>query len=394
MALLNVDYTQKKFWGGSYYSYWTVLAISLLFGIAGLDHLYLRSPLTFILKAITNVFTFGLWYLYDLIQLASEKDHVMKYGLRAPLLGPLGVGAGMFRDSDSSEPEAKSPFRFLGFVALLFIPGLSYALAGDINGGMAQFSSMFFPPLWIILFGWMAYTFYRTLFKTNDLFSQGMPRIFPWNWWVMDDEGANYLGPNDILPPKSCDEDAGGILGFFQKIIKTILSPIIGPLTETLLGPYGQAIKATGQTLATTATAAGEIVSKTAEGAKEIVDLAVDTGIPIAKTGVGMASLVSQGPDLLQGTKDQVLSDLEGYKNIGLLKKIADGKMSNPLDGSKIGSVSMVGGGLTDDLPIAPFLAVVGLVIGAGAIAFLRYGKKTHGTVKGPDDKPPQPTTV
>ena len=85
---------------------------------------------------------------------------------------------------------------------------------------------------------------------------------------------------------------------------------------------------------------------------------------------------------------------MEGYKNIGLLTKIADGKMSNPLDGSRIGTVSMVGGGLVDDLPIAPFLTVVGLVIGAGAIAFLRYGKKTPSEVKGPDDKPPQPTTV
>ncbi len=391
MALLNVDYTQKKFWGGSYYSYWVVLAISLFFGFFGLDHLYLRSPLTFILKAIANVFTYGLWFLYDLIQLASEKENVMKYGLRAPVLGPLGVGAGMFRDDDPNGPEAKSPYRFLGFVALLFIPGLSYALAGDLNGGMAQFASMFFPPLWIIMAGWVAYTIYRTFFKTKDLFSEGMPRIFPWNWWMMDSEGANYLGPTDILPPKSCDEDAGGILGFFQKILKTILSPIIGPLSETLLGPYGQAIKATGQTLATTATAAGEIVSKTAEGAKDLVNLAVDTGIPIAKTGVSMASIVGQGPDLLQGTKDQVLSNLEGYKNVELLGKIADGKIP---DGSKIGTVSMVGGGLVDDLPIAPFFTVVALVIGAGAIAFLRYGKKTSNTVKGPDDKPPQPTTI
>ncbi len=404
MALLNVDYTQKKFWGGSYYSYWSVLAISVIFGFLGLDHLYLRSPLTFLLKAITNMLTFGLWFFYDIIQLASEKETVMEHGLRAPILGPLGVGAGMFRDNDPSGPEAKSPFRFLGFVLALFIPGMSYAFAGDTNGGMAQFASMLFPPLWLILIGWIFYTAYRTFFKTKSLFSEGMPRIFPWNWWVMDEVGANYLGPNDILPPKSCEEDAGGFFGFIQRILKTILSPILGPLTETILGPYGQAIKATGQTLATTATAAGEIVTKTAEGAKQIVDLAVDTGIPIAKTGVGIASIVGQGPDLLQGTKDQVLRNLEGYKNVELLGKIADGKVNTPssvptyytppmYDGSKIGTVSMVGGGIPD-LPIAPFLAVVGIVIGAGAIAFLRYGKKTHGNTKGPDDKPPQPTVV
>lgn len=393
MALLNVDYTQKKFWGGSYYSYWVVLVISVIFGAIGLDHLYLRSPLTFLMKAITNIFTFGLWYFYDIFQLVSEKESVLKHGLRAPLLGPLGVGAGMFREGESDGgPEAKSPYRFLGFILALFIPGMSYAFAGDLNGGMAQFASMLFPPLWLILIGWMIYNGYRTLFQTKSLFSEGMPRIFPWNWWLMDDEGKNYLGPKDV-EPKTCAEDAGGVLGFFQRIITTVLNPVVGPLSETLLGPYGQAIKATGQTLATTATAAGEIVSKTAEGAKEIVDLAVDTGIPIAKTGIGMTSMVAQGPDILEGTKDQVLKNLEGYKNIGLIQKIADGKVSNPLDGSRIGTVSMVGGGL-DDLPIAPFLGIVGIVIGAGAIAFLRYGKKPQAHTKGPDDKPPQPTTV
>ena len=48
-----------------YLSYDVFLGLSVLGGFFGLDHLYLRSPLTFIAKLITNIFTFGTWWLYD-----------------------------------------------------------------------------------------------------------------------------------------------------------------------------------------------------------------------------------------------------------------------------------------------------------------------------------------
>ena len=75
------DYTQSKFWGGPWYSYTTLRIISTLGGFFGLDHLWLRSPLSGFLKFIINILTLGLWYFYDLLQIFGEKESVMKNGL-------------------------------------------------------------------------------------------------------------------------------------------------------------------------------------------------------------------------------------------------------------------------------------------------------------------------
>ena len=49
------DYTQKAYWGGPWYPYWSLLLVSVFGGFIGLDHLYLRSPTTGICKFIVNI---------------------------------------------------------------------------------------------------------------------------------------------------------------------------------------------------------------------------------------------------------------------------------------------------------------------------------------------------
>ena len=105
------DYTRKQFWGGPWYPYWSLAVVSVMCGFVGLDHFWLRSPTTGILKFIVNLFGFGIWWIYDLIQIFGEKDNVMEHGLTAPFAGPLGIGAGMFRDNQPDAPLSKSPFR-------------------------------------------------------------------------------------------------------------------------------------------------------------------------------------------------------------------------------------------------------------------------------------------
>ena len=72
------DYTQKSFWGGSWYPYWTLIVATILGGFFGLDHIWLRSPTSGLLKFIVNILTLGLWYFYDMIQILGEKENVMK----------------------------------------------------------------------------------------------------------------------------------------------------------------------------------------------------------------------------------------------------------------------------------------------------------------------------
>ena len=149
------DYTQKSFWGGSWYPYWSLIIISIIGGLFGLDHFWLRSPLTGTLKFFVNIFSLGLWYFYDLVQILGEKESVMKNGLSAPIIGPLGIGAGMFRDNNPNEPLAKAPYKFLAYLILAFLPfGFEFFLAGDSNGAMAKFICTIIFFLWPIAIIW------------------------------------------------------------------------------------------------------------------------------------------------------------------------------------------------------------------------------------------------
>ena len=62
-----------------------------LTGFLGIDHLYLRSPITAIAKLATFG-GFGLWYLWDALQVTTESERVLNYGLT--LIGDIGTGIG------------------------------------------------------------------------------------------------------------------------------------------------------------------------------------------------------------------------------------------------------------------------------------------------------------
>lgn len=63
-------------------------------GILGLDHFYLRSPATGIAKLLT-MGGFLFWWLWDLIQVHTERERVLNYGLSAPFDAVTGIGQGM-----------------------------------------------------------------------------------------------------------------------------------------------------------------------------------------------------------------------------------------------------------------------------------------------------------
>jgi len=65
-----------------------------LLGFLGLDHFYLRSPATGIAKLLT-MGGFLVWWLWDLIQISTERERVLNYGLSGPFDAFTGVGQGM-----------------------------------------------------------------------------------------------------------------------------------------------------------------------------------------------------------------------------------------------------------------------------------------------------------
>lgn len=109
--------------------------LSTVGGGLGLDHIYLRSPVTGFLKLITFG-GFGLWWLWDTLQVFLEKERVIKYGLTAPFDIPMkiltGVGQGMITDQPSGY-KSKASFPFFILSTLLGFTGLDSLVAGKFG---------------------------------------------------------------------------------------------------------------------------------------------------------------------------------------------------------------------------------------------------------------------
>lgn len=104
----------------------TIKILSIFLGILGIDHFYMRSPVTGLFKLFT-LGGVGLWWLWDIIQLFAESDRVLNYGMSAPLDLVTGIGQGMITDKSFSY-STKAPysswivgiiFGFIGIDSLL-----------------------------------------------------------------------------------------------------------------------------------------------------------------------------------------------------------------------------------------------------------------------------------
>jgi TM2 domain-containing membrane protein YozV len=104
----------------------TLTVISVALGLFGIDHFYVRSPVTGIAKMLTGG-GLGLWWLWDVLQLVCERDRVLKYGMSTPFDFITGIGQGMITDLKSNYTSASSyslwvfciMFGFLGLDSLV-----------------------------------------------------------------------------------------------------------------------------------------------------------------------------------------------------------------------------------------------------------------------------------
>ena len=154
--------------GRNYLSYDVFLGLSVLGGFFALDHLYLRSPLTFVAKLITNFFTFGAWWLYDASHAIFNRDILKVYGLGVPGLGPKGIAAGVLA---SDVPDKKHMSFFIYALALFMggIFGLDSFIVGDKQTGFIRLIcliSFILAPVAVI---WWLYNTGLFLFKTKDV---------------------------------------------------------------------------------------------------------------------------------------------------------------------------------------------------------------------------------
>ena len=157
--------------GAIYLSYDVFLGLTVIGGLLALDHLYLRSPLTFIAKIIVNVLTLGTWWLYDASQAVFNKDTVKVFGLGVPGLGPKGIAAGVLA---SDVPDKKHMAFFIYGLALLIggIFGLDSFIVGDKQSGFIRLICLITGILAPIALFWWLFNVGKFFLKTKDVTNQ------------------------------------------------------------------------------------------------------------------------------------------------------------------------------------------------------------------------------
>jgi hypothetical protein len=295
------EYTRRDFWGGPSMPYWVLAVCTVIFGFVGLDHILLRSPTTAMVKFIANIFTLGLWYFYDIMQIIGDKEKVMNYGLTAPLYGPLGIGAGMFTDNQPDAEKSKSPWRFLLYSMLVFLPfGFDTLIGGDRPGAIVKFICTIIPIFWPILFVWMVYSIGRLYIFPKPLFTEGIDRPFPVNFF-MDKKGVSELGPKTVPDPASigCATYDGGFLGYLPPFVRTALTFMFPGLIPAVDAGLGAATASLG-----TVKLAAETAGKTLEGAKKVINAATDAAASAASV---IPAVVAKGPNMASAVTESLV---------------------------------------------------------------------------------------
>ena len=284
-------YTQGKFWGGATASkmIFMILAIFPITGMLGLDHLYLHSPGTFILKAILNVVTLGFWYMHDVMQAISfEGGDIGAKGLSVPWFGPAGIGAGAFKGEGGGEGGgAEAPQNALMYMAYvlsaMFIPfGLDYVIAGDYVGAVAKYMSIFMFGIGL-LYG--VFNVYKIVMKPEVVFCEGTYRYPPFSW-LIGGANADVNFTTKVGCPSRPAEQSVSILEFVRGVAKGLdRIPVVGPKVSAPI----YAALATAD--AAIATAEGAVA--TAKGVVDTAAQGVQMATGVATQAMGAAKMIS-----------------------------------------------------------------------------------------------------
>jgi hypothetical protein len=211
--------SQLKFWkdgdsnnnadgegSGAFLSYNVFIALSIVGGFLGLDHLYLRSPGTFIAKFIVNMAFFGIWWMWDAVQALFNEKVVRVYGLGIPGFPGIRIASGVLADE---EPDGKHLRFFIYSLALFFggIIGIDSFLLGDTEIGVFRLLScitiIFFP------LAFLAWGYYIVQFLMNPKGVIGM--------------NPGFFGSN---------MGASGFGGFITKFISELIGPAAVPFLK------------------------------------------------------------------------------------------------------------------------------------------------------------------
>lgn len=318
--------------GAAYLSYKVFLALSVLGGFLALDHLYLRSPLTFLSKIIINLMFFGVWWLYDACQAVFNTDTVKVFGLGIPAWGPTGIGAGVLV-KDVADKKHMAFFTY--GIALIFggLLGVDSFLVGDQQSGFIRLISTLTIIFSFISIFWWFYNMFYFFFDTKSVTNQ-----YP-----------EYFGA-----PSS-----GGVFSYFGRYL-TNMFPFLKPFFST----FGVIKNTVSATVGTALGSVGEIASK----GIDVVDKTRQSAEEVAKaatTAFAVAPWAASFPrEITSSSVKEVLTQKGG---------VVDGESSSVLT--------------------YVFVTTIGIIAVSGfVLTYLRSRKNANPPLQ--DDAPPEPRVL
>ena len=191
-------------------NYLIFIVLSFVGGLFALDHIYLRSYDTAFYKILLNFFGLGIWYFWDLIQIATESKKIRTTGLASPFDWIFGIGRGVFTDpfAKMSGPTPYKSYIIWTVLALMLgMFGADKFYIGDNWHGFTKLVCNFSP---LILFGlfWNLWDAYHAFFMTKDTLMNGIALPPP-----LEALGFSKT-PGDIFLPGGTKPDGGKSGGF------------------------------------------------------------------------------------------------------------------------------------------------------------------------------------
>ncbi len=424
------DRTQYSYWktNQSYDLFWI---LSIVGGIFALDHLYLRSPLTFLAKILVNIFALGLWWIYDATQSSFNKDVVKLYGLGIPGMGPMGIGAGSLASKEGEKPDPKHANFLIYSLALIFggLFGLDSFVSGDKNTGFFRLIcliSIIFTPIAILF--WL-FNLGKLFFKTETVIEQnweyfGAPKPEHLKKSILERLAEKFpflqgfiglftsfkttvtdLAEHPLSGLTTLKDDAEAAITYPIKEAKKVISGVTSsiereaeiPIEEgkTLiseaLGPVESAVK----TVLSPLEAAVQPIASSIQGAEQITDDAIKLG--------------TEGLKTVRNVGDGVINAVKSVGQLAMLPGVAATTINSVTPNAIKNVVDKVqqqqqGGSQEVSYLAYVFVGTIALIAVSGLIKTyqrLRQNTKNNVTAataatkhKRTDDTPPEPTAV
>lgn len=361
--------------GAQYLSYPVFLGLSILGGFLALDHLYLRSPTTFLAKFIVNILCFGVWWLYDISQAIFNMDVVKVFGLPIPGMGPKGIGAGVFA---SGAPDRKHLSFLIYGLSLIFggIFGMDSFIVGDKTSGLIRlisFVTIIFAPVAI---GWWLYGLFKFFFSTRDVTDKY------WEYFGAPKPHEQTLSTTDWLVYKI------PFLSYIFGPIKTIKEVIEDP-TILASGPVREAAEAAAiglKPVLNQVEAAVKPLANAVESGEGVIQSAVDLGTE----GLGVASKFANVAKEAVGTVEPLIGATTAAMEMSTPSANQIATAATAAAAAKLGQTG--GGGILENTSVLGFtlMGVISLIAVSGMVLTYLRSRKTNGRSER-NDPPPQP---